>query len=62
MPDAQIAEKDPSQRVPLYVPDVRNNREGPQAMEPSSAWTGRAVAKDRPKRPSDDQKKLKQRL
>ena len=37
--------------APIYVPDILNNREGPQA----SAWTGRAPEKDWPKRPSDHQ-------
>ena len=36
------AEKDPSQGVPVYVPDVRNNREGPQAMEPSKCLNGQS--------------------
>ena len=36
------------------MPDALNNREGPQAREPS-AWTGRAMEIDRLKRPSDRQ-------
>ena len=31
----QTTEYDPSQGLPLYVPDALENREGPQAREPS---------------------------
>ena len=37
----QSTEQEPSQGVPLYVPDARNNREGAQAMEPSKCLNRR---------------------
>ena len=41
---------------PLYVPDVPNNTEGPQARELCKCLNaGRAMEKDWPKRPSDCQ-------
>ena len=39
----------------LSVPDMLNNREGPQAREPSKCLNGRAMENDWPKRPSDHQ-------
>ena len=37
----------------VYVPDAGNNREGPQAREPSKCLNWAALEKDWPKRPSD---------
>jgi len=42
-------------RGPFCVPDVLNNREGPQAREPSKGLNGRAMEKDWPEGPSDGQ-------
>ena len=55
MPDALKHRVGPQPGGPLYVPDTRNNREGPQAREPPSAAMGGAEEKDWPKRPSDRQ-------
>ena len=35
-------EQDPSQGGPLYVPDMPNNREGPQAKKPSECLNGQS--------------------
>ena len=44
-------------RAAVYVPDIWNNREGPQAREPSQGleFQSRATEKYWPKRPSDCQ-------
>ena len=55
MPDSLNYRVGPQPGGPLYVPDVPNNRDRPQAMEPLSAWMGGATEKDWPKRPSDCQ-------
>ena len=39
----------PARRL-FYVPDLPNNREGPQAREPSKCPNGGAMEKDWPKR------------
>ena len=39
----------------LYVLDVLNNREGPQARNPSECLNRQTLEKDWPKRPSDCQ-------
>ena len=40
MPDVLIYRVGPQPWGPLYVPDVPNNREGPQAREPSKCLDG----------------------
>ena len=40
MPDALIYRVGPQSGGPFYVPDTRNNREGPQAREPSKCLNG----------------------
>ena len=59
MPDVLIYRVGPQPGGPLYVSDLPNNREGPQAREPSMClnrvgW-GEAMEKVWPKRPSDPQ-------
>ena len=57
MPDAPIYRVGPSQGA-----DVPNNREGPQAREPSKCLNGQNYG-DFPKRPSDaSYKKFEKRL
>ena len=43
------------------MPDVPNNKEGPQGREPSKCLTGGAMEKDWPRRPSDRRPSLLQR-
>ena len=45
MPDVLIYRVGSQPAEPLYVPDMLNNRKGPQAGSPLSAWTGRATEK-----------------
>ena len=40
VPDLPIYRVGPQSGGPLYVPDVQNNREGPQAREPSKRLDG----------------------
>ena len=40
MPDVQNYRVGPLLGGPLYVPDVPNNRQGPQAREPSKCLNG----------------------
>ena len=40
---------------PLYLPDAPNNREGPQAREPSKGLNGQSYRERLAKRPSDSQ-------
>ena len=40
MPDALIYRVGPKPQGALYVPDMVNNREGPQAREPSKCLNG----------------------
>ena len=42
MPDAPVYRVGPQPGGPLYVPDVLNNREGPQAREPSKCLNGQS--------------------
>ena len=42
MPDTLIYRVGLQSRGPLYVPDVPNNREGPQAREPSKCLNGQS--------------------
>ena len=42
MPDAPIYRVGPQPGGPLYVPDVLNNREGPQARESFKYLNGRS--------------------
>ena len=55
MPDALIYRVGPQPAKPLYVPDKQNNREGPQAREPSKCLNGQSYGKDWPNRLSDHQ-------
>ena len=49
MPDTPIYRVGPQPEGPLYVPDLPNNREGPQVRGLLSACMGRAMEKDWPK-------------
>ena len=56
MPDLPIYREDPSQGVPLYVPDAHGTTEkDPRQGSPLRAWMGIATEKGWPKRPSDCQ-------
>ena len=53
--DTLICRGGPQPAKPLYVPDMLNYREGPQAREPSKCLNGRSYGKDWPNRLSDHQ-------
>ena len=53
MTDALNYRVGPHTGVPLCVPDVPNNREGPQAREPSNCLNGWSYGERLAKRPSD---------
>ena len=55
MPDALNYRVGPQPGGPLFVSDVLNNREGPQAWESSKYLNEQSYEEDWPKRPSDQQ-------
>ena len=51
MPDALICRVGPQPWGPLYVPDMPNNREKPQAREPSKCLNGWSYGERQAKEP-----------
>ena len=51
MPEALNCRVGPHTRGPLYVPDTPNNREGPQAREPSKCLNAKSYGERLAKEP-----------